>query len=259
MANCYGVKATQGKRNHMEDTYAIRRLEGGERFFAVYDGHGGSHVALTCSTHLHINLQNSISSGMKMEESLVDAFETTDKNLSEAAETGSTAAVFIVGNDGKYWVAHCGDSRVIFARSNGSACLTSDHTPYREDERNRVKESDGFVVHLDGTDRVMGILAVTRAVGDHCLRKYGVTCVPEVMTFDKSNDDEFVILATDGLFSVMSNEEAVDLTRRTIDRAISRNVDRCGAFKISANVLIRIAVERGLQDNLTVIVANLRP
>ena len=102
----------------------------------------------------------------------------------------------------------------------------------------------------------MGVLAVSRAIGDHCLRPF-VIARPEVTILQRRPDDELLLLASDGLWDVLSNAEAVTLARRCVARARQRGATRAAAARIAATVLTRAAVDRGSRDNVTVVVVDL--
>jgi protein phosphatase 2C len=72
----------------------------------------------------------------------------------------------------------------------------------------RVAAAGGTVLNNSGL-RVMGILQCTRAIGDKDLQPYGVTPVPDVVSLPRTGREEFLVLATDGLWDVMSNEVGV--------------------------------------------------
>lgn len=69
----------------------------------------------------------------------------------------------------------------------------------------RVQAAGGTVLNNSGL-RVMGILQCTRAIGDKDLRQYGVIPTPDVLSIPRTPEDEFLVLATDGLWDVVSNE-----------------------------------------------------
>lgn len=69
----------------------------------------------------------------------------------------------------------------------------------------RVTALGGRVFFNSGM-RVMGILATTRAIGDHDLQPYGVVPTPEVLSIPRTDEQEFLVLASDGLWDVMSHE-----------------------------------------------------
>jgi len=94
-----------------------------------------------------------------------------------------------------------GDSRAVIQRDGSSIALTSDHKPEREDEAARIRSAGGRIVRSNGALRVMGMLAMSRAVGDHYLRPY-VIAEPEVSCMVRCHGDQVLILATDGLWDV---------------------------------------------------------
>ena len=104
----------------------------------------------------------------------------------------------------------------------------------------------------------MGVLAMSRAIGDLCFRPYGVICDPDVVTTTRSEEDEYLLLATDGLWDVLTNEEAYRIIRHTVasNRAQAVSLEEC--IQSSANRLTRIALDRGSRDNITVILLDLQ-
>jgi hypothetical protein len=88
---------------------------------------------------------------------------------------------------------HPGDSRAVLVRGGAIAAATDDHRPGgREDEAERVARAGGAVL-FNGGLRLMGVLAVTRAIGDHDLQPYGLTPEPEVLHLRRSPEDEFLV------------------------------------------------------------------
>ena len=92
--------------------------------------------------------------------------------------------------------------------------LSEDHKPNRTDERKRIENAGGVVVWA-GTWRVGGVLAVSRAFGDRLLKRY-VVATPDIQEELLSWQDEVVILATDGLWDVISNQESITLIKDTM-------------------------------------------
>lgn len=89
--------------------------------------------------------------------------------------------------------------------------MSEDHKPNRPDERQRIESAGGVVVWA-GTWRVGGVLAVSRAFGDRMLKKY-VVAIPDIKEETLVSHDEFIIMASDGLWDVIENQEAVDFVR----------------------------------------------
>ena len=126
--------------------------------------------------------------------------------------------------------------------------------PDREDEARRINQAGGQILNWNGP-RVMGILNMTRAIGDSGLRPY-VIAEPEVTVRERRPEDEVLILATDGFWDTVSCEEACDIALRCL--LASKDKSRNSAAKVAARVLVRSAISRGSQDNVSVIVVDLR-
>eukprot|EP00245_Coleochaete_scutata_P004195 TRINITY_DN16472_c0_g1_i1.p1 TRINITY_DN16472_c0_g1~~TRINITY_DN16472_c0_g1_i1.p1 ORF type:complete len:673 (+),score=138.41 TRINITY_DN16472_c0_g1_i1:461-2479(+) len=174
--------------------------------------------------------------------------------------TGSTAVVAVVGK-ANLVVANVGDSRAVLSRGGRTIALSKDHKPEREDEMARVEQAGGRVIFWNGW-RVLGVLAMSRAIGDRYLKPY-VIAEPEVTFTLRSDDDEFLILASDGLWDVMENEKACDIVRRCMK--VQRKKNKDGGYvevedpaKYAAATLIKLAYKKGSQDNISVVVVDLR-
>jgi protein phosphatase 2C len=193
----------------------------------------------------------------KIEDALTNAFTKADEEFGRAdnaALVGTTAVVALVGSRQLY-VANCGDSRAVLCRNGVAIPLTDDHKAAREDETARVEAAGGQILFWNGV-RVMGVLAVSRAIGDHCLRPF-VIARPEITILGRRPDDELMLLASDGLWDVLTNQEACSLAKRCLRRARQRGATRQSAARIAATVLTRAAVDRGSRDNVTVVVVDL--
>ncbi|KHN07593.1 Protein phosphatase 2C 37 [Glycine soja] len=124
---------------------------------------------------------------------------------------GHAPAVVAVVTPDKIVVSNCGDSRAVLCRNGVAIPLSSDHKPDRPDELLRVQSKGGRVIYWDGP-RVLGVLAMSRAIGDNYLKPY-VISEPEVMVTERTEEDECLILASDGLWDVVSNETACGVVR----------------------------------------------
>ena len=195
-----------------------------------------------------------------VEAALTKAFHLTDEEFGEMggyehlALVGTTAVVALVGRRMIY-VANCGDSRAVLSRDGQAVALTDDHKAAREDETARVEAAGGQILFWNGV-RVMGLLAVSRAIGDHSLRPY-VIAEPEVTIVNRHPADEILIMASDGLWDVMSNQEACNVAKKCLLRAQQRGSSRQSAARVAATVLTRAAVDRGSRDNVTVVIVDL--
>ncbi|RWW01539.1 hypothetical protein GW17_00035417 [Ensete ventricosum] len=196
---------------------------------------------------------------------------------------GSTAVVAVVSPT-RIVVANCGDSRAVLCRNGAPIPLSSDHKPAgsdrcngsddvqilqpdREDELQRIEAAGGRVIYWDGA-RVLGVLAMSRAIGDSYLKPY-VISEPEVTVLDREEGDECLILASDGLWDVVSNETACDIARMCLqgggggddeEEEAAGEGDGLGDASCSdaAVLLTKLALARQSADNISVVVVDLR-
>lgn len=272
-------------------------------FFGVYDGHGGSQAANFCKDRLHhalveefevaMNVENPSTNDngeknwqMKWERAFADCFHKVDVEVGGgifrrdgkgevvveedsadriAPETvGSTAVVAVVGAC-QIIVSNCGDSRAVLSRGGRAIALSVDHKPDREDELARIEAAGGKVINWNG-HRIFGVLAMSRALGDYYLKPY-VIPDPEVTFTQRTEDDEFLILASDGLWDVLTNEEVCEAVRRRLARGHGSNASssvniredtKYPSAHAAAEYLSRLALRRNSRDNVTVVVVDLR-
>uniref|UniRef100_A0A9J2PB69 protein-serine/threonine phosphatase n=1 Tax=Ascaris lumbricoides TaxID=6252 RepID=A0A9J2PB69_ASCLU len=220
-----GSSCMQGWRINMEDAHTHLLAvpdDNKAAFFAVYDGHGGSKVSQYAGTHLHKTIAtNSLYSEGKIEEAIKEGFLSLDEKMKHDEEmredmSGTTAVVVIIKNK-KIYCGNVGDSRAVACVSGVADPLSFDHKPANESEARRIVAAGGWVEF----NRVNGNLALSRALGDFAFKKNEhkspeeqiVTACPDVTVCDLTYDHEFIVLACDGIWDVMSNQEVVDFCR----------------------------------------------
>ncbi|KIZ06179.1 hypothetical protein MNEG_1784 [Monoraphidium neglectum] len=187
------------------------------------------------------------------------AYKAVDAELTRAGGArmcGSTAVAAVV-TDNAIYMANCGDSRAVLVRGDKALPLTLDHAPTRRDEWERVRRAGGAILWANGW-RVAGSLSMTRAIGDHLLRPHGVIPDPEVSTCRRGPGDDFLILATDGLWGAVSCDEAAAVARRAVERGEAAGLPRAAALRIAPRALAKLALARGGTDNVTAVVVDLR-
>ncbi|KAG6409694.1 hypothetical protein SASPL_127736 [Salvia splendens] len=247
----YGYASSPGKRSSMEDFYETR-IDGvdGEvvGLFGVFDGHGGARAAEYVKQNLFSNLirHPKFISDTKSAIFLIpaDAYNHTDSEFlksenNQNRDAGSTASTAILVGD-RLLVANVGDSRAVICRGGQAFAVSRDHKPDQTDERQRIEDAGGFVMWA-GTWRVGGVLAVSRAFGDRLLKQY-VVADPDIQEEKVDDTLEFLILASDGLWDVVTNEEAVSMTKPIPDP------------EDAAKRLLQEANQRGSGDNITIVV-----
>ncbi|CAN8229773.1 unnamed protein product [Cochlearia groenlandica] len=243
----YGYASSPGKRSSMEDFYETR-IDGVEGeivgLFGVFDGHGGARAAEYVKQNLFSNLIRHPKFISDTTAAIADAYKQTDSEFlnsenSQNRDAGSTASTAILVGD-RLLVANVGDSRAVICRGGNAIAVSRDHKPDQSDERQRIEDAGGFVMWA-GTWRVGGVLAVSRAFGDRLLKQY-VVADPEIQEVKVDSSLEFLILASDGLWDVVSNEEAVGMIKTIEDP------------EESAKRLMMEAYQRGSADNITCVV-----
>ncbi|KAG4443455.1 hypothetical protein IFR05_001025 [Cadophora sp. M221] len=237
----FGVSSMQGWRISMEDAHAAvldlqsvaedgkeskpANIDSRLSFFGVYDGHGGDKVALFAGENIHpiIAKQEAFKKG-DLEQALKDGFLATDRAILndpryEEEVSGCTASVAIVSSK-KIFVGNAGDSRSVLGVKGRAKPLSFDHKPQNEGEKARITAAGGFV----DFGRVNGNLALSRAIGDFEFKKSAelapeqqiVTAYPDVTVHDISDDDEFLVVACDGIWDCQSSQAVVEFVRRGI-------------------------------------------
>lgn len=197
-------------------------------------------------------------------DAIREGFIRTDSNLIQRQDLrdGSTALiVWFVGYGTKrlrFFVANVGDCRAVLCRYGKAVPLSIDHKPDRPSEKQRITQSGGFVGQIAGVARVYAAagaglalgasktaiyLSVSRSFGDVKLKFPSpiVSAEPEIAVFDVEEEDLFIVIACDGIWDVMSNEEVIEIGLKLF-----------GDPKAAADAIVKQAYRKKSQDNLTV-------
>ena len=203
--------------------------------FGVYDGHGGDSVAHYTARNFrnHLVQTGQLTASMapdEVEAKAKAAFEIAlmaiDKEMSEMEavesghdQSGSTSVMTLISTS-HIVCANTGDSRAVMSCGGTCVELSHDHKPYNPKEKERIEKAGGQVKF----NRVNGDLAVSRALGDFVYKRcataqaeeQAVTAFPEIISQARSPQDEFIVLACDGIWDVMSSAEVVDKVREML-------------------------------------------
>ncbi|GAB6029383.1 Protein phosphatase 1B [Chamberlinius hualienensis] len=273
----YALCSMQGWRIEMEDAHsAVLGLPHGLKdwsFFGVFDGHAGARV----STHCAENLLESITDGEEFRNSATlcdktdayekaavdtvksgirDGFLRLDEKMRQIPEmqsgedkSGSTAVCTLVSPH-HLFIANCGDSRAVLSRDKHPVFSTLDHKPMNPVEKERIQNAGGSVM----IQRVNGSLAVSRALGDFEYKMVEgkgpceqlVSPEPEIVVVERDFEkDEFVVLACDGVWDVMSNEELCDFIRSRLFLSDD--------LQMICNLVIDTCLYKGSRDNMSIV------
>ena len=236
-------------------------------YFGVYDGHG--KYGDKCSEYVRDNLPKlmarTMGAGTSVNSSSFDTAYSNiyidcneklhrTKRIDDSCSGTTAASAWIEKNIVK--VANIGDSRVIVGRQRTSStsstssassthvaiALSSDQTPYRKDERERIKKTGARVLTydmLEGTvpihenwDNIeLGVSvdeegdpprvwsatgkypgnAFTRSIGDKLSEPLGVYAVPELTTHQLTKEDDYIVVASDGIWEFITNQQCLDI------------------------------------------------
>ncbi|CAA7058294.1 unnamed protein product [Microthlaspi erraticum] len=213
--NGFGVVTRKGKKMFMDDSYVTDPCFDGsskKSFFGVYDGHGDGKAVKYVADNLHKNvlemMKNCKEGKEEKEEALKAAYLKTDRDFLEKDFKSGACCVTVLIQDQEIIVSNLGDCRAVLCRGGVAVALTSDHKAGREDERQRIKHQAW---------RVAGALAVSRSIGDADLKKKKwVIAEPETRVLEIEEDMEFLVIASDGLWDVVNNQEAVETVLKAL-------------------------------------------
>ena len=257
----------QGKRPSNEDEHIIflniynhNKEYNKIDLLGVFDGHGGKLVSKFAKDSLpnfFTKKNHKLFIESRYTAKYIKKLFTNFNNLLElqhpraSSYSGSTCCITVLTTDEKkgkiLWTINLGDSRAILSNQVGIAVpLTQDHKPNVPDERLRIEKLDGGKdkIYFDGSDWRVCDLSLSRALGDTEASPY-VSVLPQVYRYRLSPSDNYIILACDGLWDVMSNQEAVDLIKNNKTGNLAR-------------ILANKAIEIGSTDNVSVIVYDMR-
>ncbi|KAI7892120.1 phosphatase 2C-like domain-containing protein [Mucor mucedo] len=237
----------------MEDahTHILQYKETGAAFFAVFDGHGGANVAKYSSEKLFENVLDSddFKEG-QIENALRKGFFKIDSDLREGDDkrkktrtlkcacinlriidpffknetSGCTAIVALLTKDNELYVSNAGDSRAIICTQGLAIALSEDHKPGNPKETERITNAGGHVEF----GRVNGNLALSRALGDFEFKgakhlpaeEQAVTADPDITVHKLTPKDEFMVLACDGIWDCLSNQQVATFVRKHVTEGV---------------------------------------
>jgi len=256
----WAVNSHPGLRKHNEDrvmilTHLQKRLPkekqniGEVTYFAIFDGHGGSSCADFLRKHLHKFIIEDPLFPKDPRQAIANAFLAADTAfLSQLPDCSGSCAIVMVVVNSRCYLANLGDSRAI-----STFQLSIDHKPSLPSEHSRIVKAGGEVYKDKNlTDRVApGGLAMTRSFGDPRAKlsslggKEGViVSEPEVTEFEAEG---FVLLGSDGVFDVLSNE---DLVQEVLHASHGNEVSHENAGK-TVNAILKKALKKKSSDNIT--------
>mmetsp|Transcript_2407 Transcript_2407/g.4345 ORF Transcript_2407/g.4345 Transcript_2407/m.4345 type:complete len:1062 (+) Transcript_2407:50-3235(+) len=234
-------------------------------FWGVFDGHGGAgdfvstFTKKAIPTNLIKEMKSKSSDGSFESLSEQDimkchkkSFVKSNKEIAKTnfdTELSGTTAITVMIRGCTLFVNNVGDSRAVVAVRGDNGMLKAEHlsidqTPFRKDERERVKKCGAIVMTIDQIEGLEPIhenwginlgeevdesgdpprvweqnmqrpgCAFTRSIGDHVAEKIGVFAEPEPLIRNIDKDTKFVVLASDGVWEFLTSQSVVDMVNR---------------------------------------------
>jgi serine/threonine protein phosphatase PrpC len=254
----------QGWRVSMEDASIQNHTVGSHSdisLFGVFDGHGGSYAAQYVQAKLAGTITSlplwsdgamdaDLFSDILREAGLqVDAQLRSEAQVRSGEDHSGTTAVFGFVTPTHVIIANIGDSRAVMGVGGKTVEMSHDHKPTNATEEARIQAAGGSVT----MGRVNGDLAVSRALGDFSYKQSShldateqqVSPEADIIVVPRTSDDEFLILACDGIWDVFSNEQCTQYFRETLEGGTSAEQ--------ACESLLDECLKRKSRDNMTVI------
>ncbi len=274
-------------RSYQEDTITHTKLQKGH-FFGVYDGHGSDRSDNNVSSFLQDNLHKLFEQSEKetIKEKLEDAFYQADIHALQNFSDGSTAVVAYIDEKYVLHLAWVGDSRAVLEKQESLAYATTDHDPlHNKPELERINKHGLFIQNEYICNRTTNkSLAMSRSIGDKDCKEVtteqplgngGIIATPEYYTVQLTPENNFLILATDGLWFDVNNADAINLISGLRNNRITLLFHKMPYFKNEPDILIKSpgyedsflrglhelgakSLYRGSQDNIGILIAQLK-
>eukprot|EP01041_Mallomonas_annulata_P007072 gene7072-14383_t len=252
-----GLKPGNPNWTNQDNFLVIERFDNRDvNIYCVLDGHGesGHLVSRKCRENFPQHIRTA---GLDMKRAF--SLMQSDLNASDIDVRCSGATCVMVTHTGnRLEVSNCGDSRAVLGRKAGNGqytaiALTNDHKPDKPEERKRILSCGGHlgcrqvlvnqgprgpVTVPVGPTRVwyqyrgdtLG-LAMSRSLGDSVVHRSGVSAEPEIIEHTIDYDlDDFLIIATDGIWDVVDNTQAVQMIQTFANKGLNWNTTEASAW-----------------------------
>jgi len=234
-------KGDKGDSSPNQDNFSLTCFANGYSLVCVFDGHGqwGHLVSTRAVQTVPYFLLQSKHFPSNIGEALVEAFQRAHQDVVALAlrqnwnimVSGATA-VAALWKDNKVWTANCGDSRCVVASLSEKSVIfeTVDHKLENPTERARIASAGGRIAttkYSDGVtlsrcyigDEDYPGLAMSRSLGDYCVKNYGVIATPDVVCTEVDlSRRPFLILSSDGIWEFLESEEVISQVKETVDK-----------------------------------------
>ena len=242
----YCENANSENREYMEDKgIAIENFnkDPNKMLFCIFDGHGGEEVSQFLQDNFHIYMKKLMPFKHPF-ENITNLFRMLDQKIKQlkVPQVGSTGTIVYIEkiNDKRIlYCANVGDSRCVLVNRKGIMRMSHDDRVDDKKEYERVIRQGGIIFN----GRVYGTLMLTRCFGDWGIKKNGVVVEPHIIKIELNEDDLYLLIASDGLWDVINDEECqgfteiFDDTLDTCKNLVNESLNRESTDNISCFVL----------------------
>ena len=249
----YSYNEEKNMKSKMEDFHLIIDKYMGNKnkgYFSLFDGHGlncEEPIKFAVCKFPNILMNNLNKSNYNIEESLINSFEIIDNelknNFPQIENCGCTATIIYIDKElNIIYCANVGDSKsILINRNKNYINLTTEHKIENNIEENeRIKNLGGIIFN----NRLFGQLNLSRALGDFSLKNNGLISIPSIHNFILNEDDCFVVIASDGIWDCLNEDEITNLCFE---------YKNCNCYELG-NIIVKKALEKGSQDNISCII-----
>jgi len=267
----YACKKGAKSAPNQDDFFIL--IDGDTTILGVFDGHGlfGHYCSYTIQQLFPKLLLSNKNYKDNLELALKETFLMADEALRgiaiqedkfSADLSGSTATI-IVHRSNELCIAHVGDSRAVLSKMTTDGKLvaeemTHDHSPENIEEKKRIEQSGGEVRRqdVDAPARVFCRdanypgLAMSRAIGDTIAKSFGVIAEPEISVHKIERTDNFIILATDGVWEFLEEQEIASMVYMNGKQRANKSAANVAEYAFS----VWLEQENNITDDITCIV-----
>jgi len=229
-------------KRKMEDFHRVIKRNEDEMLFILMDGHGGDKVAkYVKERYPDIFFVYLVQNEQNVEKSLQESIRKIESELyfPKAREMGTTLSIIYIYKDSNQtkhlYSANVGDSRCLLVSEGKINRITYDHRIDDQSEKERIIQAGGCIQN----GRLMGIINLSRTIGDLELKKYGLISTPNIFQKELDKHDKFVLMASDGVWDVISDTEVLGLYSK------NQNAEEY------AEEIVKRAVLNGSRDNIS--------
>jgi serine/threonine protein phosphatase PrpC len=235
----YALLSKKGDFRRQNEDRCLFSIVQGIQVFAVFDGYGGDEIAHLASEFLPNILQDTsdcYSLSDKIKKALRMLVNKLKLEKGSMLKTGTTVCVCLKLHQ-RVCIANIGDSGAFLMTKTGSIKkITKQHHLDNPNELKRIEEMGGVLLYGGGKIRLNGELTVTRSIGSYDLHPY-LSDEPDIIEFDLSNDDSYIILGTDGIINYVGMED--------------KYIVNCPLEL--ANNMHQVAIANGSKDNTSIV------